>query len=145
MFDNYRKLITVAKKVILPTPQSERNELIALVQEKVDFYKPLIEAKFGVELDVKGVKDYSCWASDKVVEFAQKDIVDDEEKLGRSLTAEEKKDYEKAQKFAVLLAGTVEKFKPLNEFDFKFDNGTIYVPFLFMNKFKQASPTAFNS
>ena len=121
----------------LPTPKKKREEVFAKVREKVDYYKPKIEAKCGISLGVVEVKDNKELLNDLLSsERANRRAREIAWRNGRVPTT---RDY-------IITYGTSSLIKvmmtiPLWILDsiqcpeLRYTNNTIYVPFYYMNRF----------
>lgn len=120
-----------------PTPTKKREEFMNRVRERVDYYKPLIEEKFGINLGNVKVKDNKEWLPDLLYETAP--IL-----AAKHAWADGKVPTEIDFNLSFIGASIAEviALPPtwlystiIMNVDFRHNDGTIYVPFNYANRF----------
>lgn len=121
---------------LLPAPRKKREKFLEKVREKVDYYKPKIEAKCNISLRNVKVKDNEEWLDDHFsFERDNRRAIEIAWKNGRVPT---QRDF-RSICMASSLARTIVTIPLLiyNTFldpDFRYGNDTIYVPFYYGNR-----------
>jgi hypothetical protein len=136
------KIYEVAKNVfsaLIPTSRKKKNEFMNKARERVDYYKPLIEEKCGINLGDVKIKDFKEWVPDDIYRHAPMNAAKFAWEEGRVPT--EGDFYRSFIKSSLSEATDV----PLSWLYFTFTSkvgdlghfdNTIYVPFYFVNRYK---------
>jgi len=119
-----------------PTSRKKREEFLERVRDKVEYYKLRIEDRCEIELGDVKVKDNKHWLSDVVYGSAHKKAVENAWEQGRVPT---KMDFHASFMTAsiaeAIMFGPILLYNVMGGADFRQHNGTIYVPFNYMNRF----------
>ena len=122
---------------LFPTSKKKKEEFLDKARQKVNYYKPLIEERCKISLrDIK-VKDNKEWLSDVLYGSIDKKAVRDAWKRGEVPTEADYRSWlMNASVTEALMIFPIWLYNTFIGADFRENDGTIYVPFYYINRFR---------